>query len=133
MKITFPARYCANYRLVANESVEIVEATLRKLKWKHSLTADNKFLVQIPFNVWSFGEKMTVEVQNEEISICSECLFPFQGFDWGKNKRNVKIFLDNLEEVKESLLSNKSLEKVKPFDDAGLSPIERAFAEINNS
>jgi hypothetical protein len=46
-------------------------------------------------NFWSWGENLTVEVSRSgEVWVRSECAFPLQIVDWGKNGRNCRALLD---------------------------------------
>jgi len=52
------------------------------------------------FNLWSWSEKIHIYVADNQIDIVSECAMPTQIMDWGKNKRNVKKFVQNLHSSK---------------------------------
>jgi hypothetical protein len=48
------------------------------------------------FSFWSYGENISVQAGDGTVDVRSECLFPTQLVDWGKNKRNVNRFFGNL-------------------------------------
>ncbi len=131
MRIKFPARYCKRYSssIEKSELAKLVEETLEKLRWKYTLKADGEFQAQIPFNFWSFGEKINIEIQSDGISICSKCISPFQCFDWGKNQENVETFLNGFGESIDKFLSNRAVQNINSFDEKGFSPVERVFTE----
>lgn len=47
----------------------------------------------------SWGEKITIQVEEGAITVKSECVYPLQLIDWGKNKKNVKRFFEKISEV----------------------------------
>src|SRR5262249_35999652 len=56
--------------------------------------------VGLGISFWSWGETMTVEVRKDSsVRVRSECAFPTQCFDWGKNQRNVNKFLGALDDA----------------------------------
>ena len=131
MRISFPARYCSNYRIASEKTgaIKAIKTVFENLNWNYSPISDCKFIVSIPFNFWSFGEKIEVELSGEDVIICSKCISPFQCFDWGKNKRNVDLFIKELKRTKRDLLSGRPIQTTDSFDKNGLSPVERIFAE----
>jgi hypothetical protein len=51
------------------------------------------------FSFWSYGEDLTVEVFDDgEVTVRSECSFPLQWIDWGKNARNCRRLLDAIDD-----------------------------------
>ena len=51
------------------------------------------------FSLWSYGEDLTVEVSDDgEVTVTSECSFPLQLVDWGKNSRNCRRLLDAIDD-----------------------------------
>ncbi|MGB0523904.1 MAG: hypothetical protein ACPGJS_13135 [Flammeovirgaceae bacterium] len=51
-------------------------------------------------NMWSWGEEILVSISADgNVSIKSECVFATQIFDWGKNKKNVYRFFENLAKI----------------------------------
>ena len=51
------------------------------------------------FSFWSYGEDMVVELfEDGEVEVRSNCSFPLQLIDWGKNSRNCRKLLDAVSE-----------------------------------
>lgn len=51
------------------------------------------------FSLFSYGEDLTVEVFDDgEVTVASECSFPLQLIDWGKNSRNCRRLLDAIDD-----------------------------------
>ena len=49
------------------------------------------------FSFWSYGENVWVQVgDGSTVDVRSECIWPTQLVDWGKNKRNVNRFFGHL-------------------------------------
>lgn len=42
-------------------------------------------------NLWSWGERIILTPEQRSIRIVSQCRFPLQFIDWGKNRKNVEI------------------------------------------
>lgn len=66
------------------------------------MTADNWVLrASINVNLLSWGENITVSVgqhpQGSVVHILSECAFPLQLIDFGRNKKNVRRIAQGLE------------------------------------
>jgi len=64
---------------------------------------ESKFYARTNFTMSSWGENITIEINIANNSVTSEfisiCAFPFQIFDWGKNKRNYKRFYKELNKL----------------------------------
>lgn len=51
---------------------------------------DRSIVLRIPVNFKSWGEKMTVSVQENAFHIISMGMISFQIIDWGRNRDNVR-------------------------------------------
>lgn len=64
---------------------------------------ENKFTGVIGFSMESWSEYVEIKVNNSDeklnLDFKSVCAFPFQIFDWGKNKNNFKKFKKELFKV----------------------------------
>ena len=50
-----------------------------------------RVVLKVRVNWLSWGERVTVQAEPRSIRIVSECSFPLQVIDWGKNRENVEI------------------------------------------
>jgi hypothetical protein len=92
------------------EIAEAVKATLLLL-WGYDETSPGLFASDIGITWVSWGERFTVDINREGImEIVSECSFPLQVWDWGKNRENLKIFLNGLKDT----FSTSGLAKSNP-------------------
>jgi hypothetical protein len=107
MAFGFPANFTESRKTTHRyyELTSTVKSTLARLGWQYRSLSSDEFEVHISINVTSWGEKMKIEIlQDGVIKVESKCAYPFQCFDWGKNKKNVQIFF--------AALSGLELEKV---------------------
>ncbi|MEY2341968.1 hypothetical protein AB4090_07635 [Acidithiobacillus sp. IBUN Pt1247-S3] len=56
--------------------------------WKIDQQTQDSATFRVGLNLLSWGERVTIQVNNGTITIRSECRFPLQIFDWGKNRAN---------------------------------------------
>lgn len=102
----------ASYEKIIKSSIEIEKAKnisrkiISSLDWKLVSEKENKIISNIKMNIWSWGEKISLEFTKEEMKIKSTCSFPLQFLDWGKNKSNVMMF-NKIYELIINELSNK--------------------------
>jgi hypothetical protein len=45
---------------------------------------------RVPISFRSWGERISIVLDGDELRITSTCRFPLQVFDWGKNQQNVQ-------------------------------------------
>lgn len=91
-------------KFVIGTDLNISEATIfamKKSNFKNVKKNNNKFSGFTIPSIWSWSEKILIEYdidenKNYEIKFHSTCFFPFQIFDWGKNKANYFRFKENL-------------------------------------
>jgi len=79
--------------------IEMVETALDKSNMvvKRIDKVKGEILAKAKLSLWSWTEDIIVNVTDDgNIKIKSTCAFPFQFYDWGKNKRNVNKIITNL-------------------------------------
>jgi hypothetical protein len=112
MAFGFPA-YAEGVRKYDCSYEELIRAiydTLHELGWNFGHTADSGLVVKLRTNFWSWGERMNVAVTGPgTVHVLSECILPTQCFDWGKNRRNIARFLDNLSRILHSRLDRSGI------------------------
>jgi hypothetical protein len=103
MWIGFPpsAEESRQYDLAARDLLHAIEDTLYDLRWPHFRDDRFRVVANISGQIFvSYGEKVTIEIERDGwIRVRSECSFPLQWMDWGKNSSNVRRFLNALEDV----------------------------------
>jgi hypothetical protein len=103
MWIGFPpsAEETRRYDLSPRDILHSVEDALYDLRWPHFRDDRFRVVASISGQMFvSYGEKVTVEIEREGwLRVRSECSFPLQWMDWGKNASNVRRFLNALEDV----------------------------------
>ena len=67
-----------------------------RLKWRPVGESESEVSFEVGASFWSWGEKVSVSRKNESIIVRSECSYPFQHFDWGKNRKNVSALVASL-------------------------------------
>jgi rhomboid protease GluP len=80
--------------------------TALKLNWNVSFVSETGFIAYTKFSMSSYGEEVTIKMNDGTVSIKSECTGS-QIFDWGKNKENIETFLSCFEEVKNTLTTEE--------------------------
>jgi hypothetical protein len=67
------------------------------LHWHSLRESDSCYEARVPFNIWSYGERLQVDIQDDgTVSVLSRCSWRLQCFDWGKNRTNVSAFFSQL-------------------------------------
>lgn len=60
------------------------------LRWLGELSGKDVLTVRVPINDCSWGERIEIQFSGPStLKVSSKCVFPFQLYDWGKNRRNV--------------------------------------------
>ena len=74
-----------------------VGSALSRFGWSPAVDK-NVFRASTKLSMSSFGEKFIVEVMpnGKSIKVRSQCSLVTQCFDWGKNKKNVEKFIQEL-------------------------------------
>src|SRR3954466_15485986 len=102
MSFGFPAYSTGTQRFNLSQPMlcELIGESLGRLGWHFERPTLNTFSARKRVNLLSWGEKIAVEVSHDgTVMIRSECLLPTQCIDWGKNKRNVDAFFDEVSRV----------------------------------
>src|SRR5437773_5870728 len=105
MAFGFPARFVERRTYPDPEDILVgaIESALSRLGWAYSTPWDKEFQASIPISGWSWGEQLNVKLlAGSVIQAESKCAGArAQLFDFGKNKKNVRAFFDQLEQSKE--------------------------------
>jgi hypothetical protein len=95
MAFGFPAYFEASihYSGSPNQIPDAVRQALNTLGWHFLELKPNQWQAKVGLNLYSWGEKFLVDDQeNGNLKVKSNCIFPLQCIDWGKNRRNVRRF-----------------------------------------
>ena len=95
MTFAFPAFH--EMVLERAHTVESIEAAMRRSGWNRIEQTPTGMRGAVPFNVWSFGEKVEVTCDGSRTVLRSSCVWPTQCLDWGKNRRNLEKLAAALE------------------------------------
>ena len=99
MAFGFPA-YARGFRQFAFAPAQLSRATadaLTALGWPFLAPSPTHFEASISVSMCSWGEKMKIDIASDgTVNVKSQCAFPLQWFDWGRNSRNVEKFFDQL-------------------------------------
>ena len=133
MKISFPARFEETRSFAVEESAltGAVETAFENLGWQYASVNAAEFQADVRINLWSFGEILKAKISGSDLTVESRCALPTQCLDWGKNKRNVLKFFDEITRIAKLAAASDFLgDRRQPqFDENGLSPVERLFSE----
>ena len=130
MTFGFPAYSTGSQRfnLGQPDLVGVVGESLRGLGWSYETPSQGKFVARNSANLRSWGEEIAVEVYYDgTVTARSKCLLVTQCFDWGKNRRNVKAFFDEVSRAVSA--RGASPLPVASYDEESLTPIERVIRE----
>ena len=101
MAFGFPAYHedeVSHKGVKANDLRRCITEALVELTWIAD-EDDDLWFGNTGMNLLSYGETIRIERHaGGLVTICSECKMPTQCFDWGRNKRNVNLFFDTLED-----------------------------------
>lgn len=91
--------YCAQPKEVLGEIMQKAIAQYLTSNPKASKLDENEqyITLKLPINRRSWGERLTVSVQDKSFRILSKSSAVIQGFDWGKNHDNVEAMRTCLE------------------------------------
>ena len=82
----------------ANDLRRCITEALVELTWIAD-EDDDLWFGNTGMNLWSYGENIKIERHaGGRVTIRSECKMPTQCIDWGRNKRNVNLFFERLED-----------------------------------
>jgi len=130
MSFGFPASSTGSqtFNLGQRELLDVVSQAFSNLGWSYASPLPNQFLARISPGIWSWGEKMSVEISyNGNVTAKSECLLITQCLDWGKNGRNVRAFFNEVSRLASMHPSAKL--PIAAYDDNKMTPVERVIKE----
>lgn len=101
MSFGFPA-YCTGRYTSGSENVAALQsaahAALKALRWKLRSEQSMEITASTGISLWSWGERVALRFSADgSVAVTSKCCWPTQCFDWGKNKTNVRKFLEQME------------------------------------
>src|SRR6187431_1510237 len=86
------------FETLTHEQILVIGLEAAKaLRWNIGYTSESGFIAYTKFSWSSWSEEVTVKIENQKVSIKSECTGS-QLADWGKNKQNVETFLKTFNE-----------------------------------
>jgi hypothetical protein len=78
--------------------IRVAERVLDDLGWHINYVEDDRIQVRTATGIWIFGDQMTVDVSSRgTVHVHSQCIWPTQIIDFGRNDKHVERFLDRLE------------------------------------
>ena len=95
------ARLSRDFRFSPSDLRSAVQHALRltdaqDINWSNG---DRNVSARLKMNFWSFGERLQIAISDESrLSALSQCVWPGQIFDWGKNERNLTVFFQHVAE-----------------------------------
>lgn len=95
MAFGFPAKYSERIELNVSRQTarEAIEYAANLRGWSLSQPDSDTFTTRTQMSGFSWGEAISISLSEGGIlNVESKC-YPFQIFDWGKNKQNVTQFL----------------------------------------
>src|SRR5690349_13527440 len=98
-EVQMAAKYETTVALKGNAVEPLLDAVASwaaSERWRVQSRTDCAIVCLVPLNLWSWGELVRVVVEHDSLRVISQCTFPLQVFDWGKNARNVERVRDNL-------------------------------------
>lgn len=108
MAIGFPAKYSIKklHSCSMQQAYNLALGAVEQTGWKEVgfLKDTNTYKVldyKTIGSLLTFAERIKIYIGKTEILVVSECLFPAQFLDFGKNKRNVDAFYHLFDVIKE--------------------------------
>lgn len=91
--------YCDQPKEVLQEIMQeaIAQYLISNPKASQIDETDQSITLKIPINLRSWGDQLTVSMQDKSFRVLSKSSTFFQAFDWGKNHDNVKAMCTCLE------------------------------------
>ncbi|HCA83242.1 MAG TPA: hypothetical protein DEP18_05600, partial [Flavobacteriales bacterium] len=96
MAIGFPAKYSQTVSLKKGDVLSLVSAVeqcLKELQWEITSSDLREIRANTNFSLSSWGELFTIQFAGNDMILTSSCKGT-QLIDWGKNRRNIKKFLE---------------------------------------
>ena len=94
MSFGFPAYSTDSqkFNLAPHDLVELIRESLHNLGWPYETPSPNEFVARNSVNMWSWGEKIAVEVSYDGVvKAKSQCLLPTQCLDWARTAGTSKL------------------------------------------
>src|SRR5258708_16874 len=111
MSFGFPAssQGSRNFALPEQELADTVGEALGALGWPYENPFPNRFVARISASLWSWGERLSIDIAHDgTITANSECVFPIQCVDWGRNGWNVRSFFDEVSRIVSARAKSKT-------------------------
>jgi len=106
-------KYHINYQLNAQEQenfLVIAAEAAQRLGWKLKYISEEGWMAQTKFSWRSWSEEVWVNLNENKVQIKSMCTGG-QLMDWGKNKSNIEVLLNEIDALKEAYTAEEWLEK----------------------
>jgi rhomboid protease GluP len=105
MAFGFPPKHSESFQIENLDQEHILLFAIesaKRLKWDVSFVNENGFMAYTSFSMLSWSEEISISVVENTLVMDSACT-SIQLFDWGKNKKNLKLFLSTFEDVKSTM------------------------------
>lgn len=83
--------------------------TAKKLNWNIGFLSESGFIAYTKMSLFSWGEEIQIKIEVGNINIKSECTGS-QIVDWGKNRKNIDLFLASFQKSRENI-ANLNIEE----------------------
>lgn len=97
--------------------IESALATIQESNPRVHIEHKDQSLVVLRYGLnWeSYGERVRITAEPGAFRVVSECIFPLQLIDWGKNRKNVEMIreciLTGLQDINQEQRHNMSLQR----------------------
>lgn len=95
--------------------------TAKKLEWDLSIISETGFIAYINKGIFKWNAKITFKIEGDTATIKSESI-ENEILDWGKNRKNIKIFSNSLIDLKYTLKTNEINEKYEELKPTLIQP-----------
>lgn len=105
MAFGFSSKYDQDYFLGNLSEIQFLVLAIeavKKQRWRVSYISETGLIAYTKLSLTTYGEEITIIIGGDHAVIISESNGN-QLIDYGKNKRNVEIFVDTLEELKSTI------------------------------
>ncbi len=105
MAYGFPPQYTESFQVEGLDKdlllLFAIEAA-KQLNWNISSDSESGFVAYTKISMVSWSEELGIHIEGNTLTIKSVCT-SIQIFDWGKNKKNIKLFVSKFEEVRNTM------------------------------
>ncbi len=118
MAIGISPRYSETQAFENSLPAEILLLALEAVKaqgWEVGFISSSRLVAYSSMSMSSWSEKISVTVNNRELTIQSECTSN-QVLDWGKNKKNAEAFFRSFYEIRATLSAEDIQERLKTVE-----------------